>query len=179
MRKPSLLFVVILVLLILVIAIVCMPVGFGSTKTKTRIAATEIAIRWISTALDTYKLHNDAYPTTEQGLKALLEKPTIPPIPKNWKSPYYTSKNFIDVWRNPYQYRCPSQHNRPDFDLWSFGPDGKDGTEDDFTNWSPFPKTHKDNTSDYFNFIIIGVIAIILFTFLLFPWKKESKSPPL
>lgn len=178
MRKPSLLFIVILVFLILFIAAFLNPFGHGYSKVKARIFASRVDILSISTALDTYKkLHNDTYPTTEQGLKALIEKPTIPPIPKDWKGPYLLRK-LIDPWGNPYQYCCPSKHNRSDFDLWSFGPDGKDETEDNMTNWAPFPEIHND--SILLNYIIIiVVIAIILFTYLLFPWKKDSNNPPL
>jgi len=134
MKKPSLLFVVILVILILLIAVFLMPFGHGYSKAKARIDASKFQIQSLSAALDRYKQDNLAYPTTEQGLKALLEKPTLPPIPQGWKAPYL-SDGINDCWENPYQYLCPSQHNRPDFDLWSFGPDGKDGTKDDITNW--------------------------------------------
>ncbi|MBI5779799.1 MAG: type II secretion system major pseudopilin GspG [Planctomycetes bacterium] len=115
----------------LVAAVVIAVISLSrSPNIKRHEISPQIQIRNLSMALDSYQMENGAYPTTEQGLKALLEKPTIPPIPKDWTGPYL-KKEIIDPWGNPYQYRCPSQHNRPDFDLWSFGPDGKDGTGDE------------------------------------------------
>jgi general secretion pathway protein G len=139
MVKRLLILVVVLALILLVIAILFIPRGFVDYGSKMSIKASIAEIQVISSALEEYKLENGAYPTTEQGLNALLEKPTSPPIPKDWKGSYI-SDDINDCWNDPYQYRCPSQHNRPDFDLWSFGPDGKDGTKDDLTNWKPTPK---------------------------------------
>ena len=178
MKKPSLPFVVIWVIIIFGVVLMVFPRYLGPSGDKWSIKASRVEIHVISSALDKYKQDNLAYPTTEQGLKALVEKTILPPIPQDWKAPY-VSDGINDCWENPYQYRCPSQHNRPDFDLWSFGPDGKDGTKDDITNWAPFPKIIKDNISDFINIIIIVVIAMILLGYLIFPWKEESKSPPL
>ncbi|MFH0889339.1 MAG: type II secretion system major pseudopilin GspG [Planctomycetota bacterium] len=97
---------------------------------KKAVAKADITI--ISQALEMYKTDNRCFPTTEQGIKALVEKP-LPP-PSNWGGPYL-KKEPVDSWQKPYKYRCPSQNGQPDFDLWSLGPDGKDGTEDDITNW--------------------------------------------
>ncbi len=117
-----------------IIVILFTPRGFVEYGSKMSIKASVAEMRVICSALDRYQMENGAYPTTEQGLKALIEKPAIPPIPKDWKGPYL-SDDINDAWGNPYQYQCPSQHNNPDFALWSFGPDGKDGTMDDITNW--------------------------------------------
>ena len=102
----------------------------GHGPAKQRVAKADIAT--ISNALDMYKMGNGSFPTTEQGFKYLLEKPS--PSPSNWNGPYL-KREPIDPWRKPYQYRCPSQNNQQSFDLWSSGPDGKDGTDDDITNW--------------------------------------------
>lgn len=88
----------------------------------------------ISLALKLYEVDNGRYPTTAQGLDALVKEPTGSPAPKNWKGPYLEQEP-LDPWKNPYQYHYPGTHPPRDYDLYSMGPDGKDGTEDDITNW--------------------------------------------
>jgi type II secretion system protein G len=95
-------------------------------------AESDIAV--IDTMLELYNLDNGVYPTTEQGLKALFEKPTIPPIPANWTKKYIMKKP-IDPWKNEYKYCYPGIHNKDKYDIWSIGPDGIDGTDDDICNW--------------------------------------------
>ena len=81
-----------------------------------------------------YELDNGFYPTTEQGLKALETKPTTPPEPLKWKG-YLNSPLREDPWGKPYVYKYPGEKRTNGFDLYSFGPDGVEGTEDDVTNW--------------------------------------------
>ena len=88
----------------------------------------------IPLALELYELDNGVYPTTEQGLNALREEPTTPPIPKNWNGPYLKKKP-VDPWGNQYNYVSPGTHNLDDFDLYSYGPDGAEGGGDDLVNW--------------------------------------------
>ncbi|MBI4845718.1 MAG: type II secretion system major pseudopilin GspG [Candidatus Omnitrophica bacterium] len=88
----------------------------------------------IPLALDLYELDNGGFPTTQQGLAALVGKPTTPPMPKNWNGPYLKKKP-VDPWGNPYQYISPGIHNRDDYDLYSFGKDMAEGGNDDLTNW--------------------------------------------
>ncbi len=83
----------------------------------------------IATALKLYELDNGAFPTTEEGLNALLEKP---PSAVNWNGPYLEKKP-VDPWGREYKYVSPGKHN-PDYDLYSLGRDGKE-SEDDITNW--------------------------------------------
>ncbi len=99
----------------------------ASNEAKSKIAAGEIAN--ITTALQLFRLHNDRYPTNEEGLEALLK----PSTSSTWKEPYLEKKP-LDPWRRRYQYRCPGQHNPLGFDLWSQGPDPQ-GAGDDITNW--------------------------------------------
>ena len=88
----------------------------------------------LSLALRLYAVDNNGdYPTSEQGLEALLAKPTSPPVPENWKGPYLEQKP-VDPWKHPYVYRYPGSHPPYDYDLLSLGPDGKE-SEDDITNW--------------------------------------------
>lgn len=121
--------VIIVILVLMVTPMVFPPV---CTFVVEKEVAAKIDIFTISDALEMYKINNGCFPTTEQGLKALLEK-SLPP-PSNWNGPYL-KKEPIDSWQKPYKYRCPSQNEQLDFDLWSLGPDGKDGTEDDIKNW--------------------------------------------
>ena len=73
----------------------------------------------ISVAIKLFWLHNGRYPTSEEGLKALLSKPTAA---RNWRGPYL-EKRPLDPWHREYQYRCPGSKNVDGFDLWSLGPD--------------------------------------------------------
>jgi general secretion pathway protein G len=91
-------------------------------------------------ALSAFMVDNGRYPTTAEGLAALV---TPPSGLTSWKGPYiggggpgYHGGVPNDPWGNPYVYVCPRKHNPESYDLHSFGPDGKDGTEDDITNWS-------------------------------------------
>ncbi|MCM8800544.1 MAG: type II secretion system major pseudopilin GspG [Candidatus Omnitrophica bacterium] len=83
----------------------------------------------IATALKMYELDNGTFPTTEEGLDALLTKPSSA---KNWQGPYLEKKP-IDPWGRPYQYKCPGQY-RADYDLYSLGRDGI-VSADDVKNW--------------------------------------------
>ena len=95
-------------------------------------------INQISLALDMYASDNGDYPTSEQGLEALVRKPTTPPEPPNWLDPYVKPTNFLDPWGNKYIYVYPGTNEGINFDLYSYGADGQEGgTEDnaDITNW--------------------------------------------
>ena len=87
----------------------------------------------VSLALKLYEVDNGRFPTTEQGLKALLEKPTSPPSPKNWKGPYLEQEP-LDPWKRTYVYQYPGTHPPRDYDLSSLGPDGVQ-SDDDITSW--------------------------------------------
>ncbi len=92
----------------------------------------------IETALRLYKLDNGDYPSTEQGLQALVETPTVGELPKAWRKGGYLEKGKMpkDPWENEYLYLCPGLHG--DFDLVSYGADGQPGGEDkntDINSW--------------------------------------------
>jgi general secretion pathway protein G len=94
-------------------------------------------IKAIETALNLYRLDNGVYPSTEQGLDALVTKPTTGIIPKNWKEDGYLDKVPKDPWENPFAYLSPGLHK--EFDLESYGADGVDGGEGknaDVENWN-------------------------------------------
>jgi len=89
----------------------------------------------LSTALDMYELDNGRYPTTGQGLKALLQEPGTSPVPHDWSGPYLKKKRIPkDPWKREYVYVAPGVHNTGEFDLYSLGPDGIE-SEDDIVNW--------------------------------------------
>ena len=85
----------------------------------------------LETPLTAYRVNMGRYPTTEEGLQALVAKPSDEAA--NWRGPYVKKLN-PDPWGNPYQYKCPGEASSAGFDLWSFGPDGVE-SEDDVGNW--------------------------------------------
>lgn len=87
----------------------------------------------LSQSLEMYYTDNNIYPSTEQGIDALMKKPSGSPTPRSWDGPYLNEEP-VDPWGGKYQYRFPSENGR-EFDLWSNGPDGIEGSEDDITNW--------------------------------------------
>ena len=91
------------------------------------------------TALDNYRLDNRHYPSTEQGLEALIKKPDTGPAAANWNGPYLEKEEIpTDPWGSKYQYRAPGEHNEHKYDLWSWGADNAAGGQDeaaDVTNW--------------------------------------------
>jgi general secretion pathway protein G len=94
---------------------------------KARIVKAKMQIENLSMALKKFKLDNGFYPTTEQGLPALVQKPSIGKVPKNYPENGYISKIPKDPWENDYVYICPGEHG--DFDLISYGADGEEGGE--------------------------------------------------
>ncbi len=88
----------------------------------------------MKTPLVTYRLQMGAYPSTDEGLQALLAAPTGKA--DRWRGPYVEGNKIPpDPWGEPYQYKCPGVHNKDGYDLWSKGPDKTDGTDDDIGNW--------------------------------------------
>jgi len=103
-----------------------------SDEARIGIAAMDIKGN-LHTALRLYEVDNGKYPSSAQGLQALLTKPSSPPIPENWKGPYIEQAP-LDPWKKPYVYRYPGTHPPRDFDLFSLGPDGEE-SGDDIANW--------------------------------------------
>ncbi|WP_417762332.1 type II secretion system major pseudopilin GspG [Shewanella sp.] len=84
--------------------------------------------------LDMYKLDNSKYPTTEQGLEALVTKPSASPEPRNYRDGGYIKRLPKDPWGNDYLMMSPGEHGK--VDVFTAGPDGQAGTEDDIGNWN-------------------------------------------
>ncbi|PKN66650.1 MAG: type II secretion system protein GspG [Deltaproteobacteria bacterium HGW-Deltaproteobacteria-15] len=106
---------------------------------EARAMKAKMDIQALENALKLYKLDSAVFPTTEQGLNALVVKPSHGRIPKSWREGGYLEKEVVpkDPWNNDYLYQCPGVYNR-DFDLWSYGADGEEGGEGedaDVTNW--------------------------------------------
>lgn len=104
-----------------------------SEQAKVAVAEADIKSN-IGLALKLYKLDNGRYPTTAQGLNALLSKPSSSPAPNNWNGPYLENEP-LDPWKAPYSYKSPGANNPDGYDLYSLGPDGVEGSADDVTNW--------------------------------------------
>lgn len=102
-----------------------------------QIAKVKQDIRAYETALNLFRLDNFKYPTTEQGLKALVQQPSDPSI-RNWKQGGYIDGMRKDPWGNDYHYIYPGTHGK-EYDLYSLGADnqeGGDGTNADIGNWN-------------------------------------------
>lgn len=122
-----------LVMVILaILATLVIPMFVGRAE-QARVTAAQTDISNISSALDTFEIDNGHYPTTSQGLIALIKRP--PGMP-NWHGPYLKGNSVpLDPWGHPYQYRCPGQHSKDGYDLWSLGPTGQQGGPGEITNW--------------------------------------------
>ncbi len=108
-----------------------------SRPDEARVMAARQDIATLSQALKLYRLDNKRYPTTEQGLAALVSKPELPPVPDGWKSGGYVERLPADPWGKPYQYLNPGI--RGEIDVFSYGADGApggDGTDADIGSWA-------------------------------------------
>lgn len=132
--------IMVVVAILAILAALVVPRIMGRTDEAKRTAA-KVQIRNIEGALQLYKLDNGVYPTTEQGLKALIEKPSVGVIPKKWKIGGYLPKLPEDPWGNPYKYVSPVQKGdyKVEYEITSLGTDGEvggEGVNADITNWN-------------------------------------------
>jgi general secretion pathway protein G len=140
--------IMVVVAILAILAALVIPRIMGRTDDAKRTAA-KVQIRNIEGALQLYKLDNGVYPSTEQGLKALVEKPSVGVIPKKWKIGGYLPKLPEDPWANPYKYFSPSQSPiqssgqssglKAEYEIISLGTDGEVGGEGinaDITNFN-------------------------------------------
>lgn len=127
--------ILIVVVILSILAITVVP-QFLDQPAKARISRAQSDIKSLKTALSMYKLDNFNYPSTSQGLNALVSKPSGQPLAKNWKPNGYIENIIQDPWGNQYQYLNPGNHGS--IDIYSFGADGQPGGEGDNSdvgNW--------------------------------------------
>jgi general secretion pathway protein G len=126
----------ILIAIALIVTIVAVAVAnLGQIFTGGQIDVARTFVKEsIDTPLMSYRMATGSYPTTEQGLRALIVAPADVP---NWRGPYLQTPDVpLDPWSRPYQYQYPGTHNGTQkYDVWSVGPDGQNGTDDDIGNW--------------------------------------------
>lgn len=124
--------VMIVVVILSLLAAIVVPNLIGRQE-KAMAAKARIDITGLENSLKLYKSDNFHYPSTEQGLDALVKKPSGSPEPKNWNKDGYMDRLPKDPWGNPYQYLNPGTHGK--IDVYSMGPDGVN-SEDDIGNWN-------------------------------------------
>ncbi len=123
-----------LVLVILAtLAAVVLPKFTGRSQ-QAKITAAQTQISQIEVALDAFEIDVGRYPSTAEGLRVLMVKPTTDY--DGWQQPYLRREVPNDPWGEEYQYRYPGTYNQDGYDLYSTGPDRKLGGDDDITNWS-------------------------------------------
>jgi len=133
----TLLEIMVVVVILGILASLVAPQILGRAD-DARITKAKADITGIETALDLYQLDNHQFPSTNQGLEALVSQPTDSPIPKNYKQGGYIKSLPKDPWGNDYLYLQPGVHNS-NYDLYSLGADGLEGGEGnnaDIGNWS-------------------------------------------
>lgn len=122
----SLIEVLVVVVIISILAAVVVP-RIMDEPDRARVVRAEQDIRALVTALNLYRLDNATYPSTEQGLQALVERPSGTPEPRNWKAGGYIEQLPLDPWGREYQYLYPGIHG--EIDVWSLGANGLSGGE--------------------------------------------------
>lgn len=136
-RGFTLIELLVVIAIIAVLAGIVAPAVFRNVgDAKATSARSQIEI--FGLALDAYRLDNDRYPTTEQGLSALRTLPTVGEVPRNWKGPYLRKTVPLDPWRRAYVYMAPGQVNPDSYDLYSLGRDGNpggEGEDSDIRSW--------------------------------------------
>lgn len=151
------------------ICISAVAVAFAYTA---KVAVAETQIEHFVRMLSLYRSDTGAYPTTEEGLIYLREKPNNI---NNWRGPYINKIIPLDPWHKPYIYISPAKYGTKEYDLYSFGKNGRNdyGQQDDITNWQPINKTYYpelQNGAKQF-----WPIVVVLFLSLLFLVLRRRK----
>ena len=135
MKGFTLMELLIVVVIIGILASVILPNFLGRTEQARRTRARTEIESTLALALDMFAADTGFYPSSEQGLTALINASDEL---GGWQGPYIAQKSqrdFKDPWGRSYQYECPGQHNTQSYDLWSLGKDGQAGTDDDIKNF--------------------------------------------
>jgi general secretion pathway protein G len=134
-RGFTLIEIMVVIAILGILAALIVPKIMSRPDEARRVAAKQ-DIGSIMQALNLYRLDNGRYPTQDQGLPALVQKPSTDPVPNNWKDGGYLEKLPNDPWGHPYQYLNPGVHG--EIDVFSYGADGKpggDGNDSDIGSW--------------------------------------------
>jgi len=123
--------------MVIVLGIIAMILGGAIFAMKgisqgANLSQVDADFKALDTGLMTYKLNAGNFPTTQQGLDALVNKPTATPIPRRWTQ--LSTKTPLDPWKNPYLYRFPGKKNATQYEIVSKGPDGMENTADDLSS---------------------------------------------
>ena len=134
-RKGFTLIELLLVLVILATLSAIIVPKFTNRSKDAKITAAKTDIANLEVALDSFEIDTGRYPTSNEGIRALVNEPSN--VNENaWKGPYLKRGVPRDPWNNEYIYKYPGQYNQYGYDLFSFGPDMLQGTEDDIKNWT-------------------------------------------
>lgn len=129
----SLIEVMVVIAILGLLASLILPNVLGSADQANRQKARTDIIA-LENALAQYRLDNGVFPTTEQGLEALIQEPNVQPSPRNYRRGGYIQRLPADPWGSEYLLLSPGENG--DIDIFSAGPDGQTGTEDDIGNWN-------------------------------------------
>ena len=134
-RGFTLIEIMLVVIIIGILVAMIVPNIAGRSEQARKTAARTDIESNLSTALDLYRMDVGQYPTTEQGLSALIAEPTSSPVPTQWNGPYLKKKKIPkDPWNRDYVYVSPGTHNPESYDLSSLGASGQEGA-DNVSNW--------------------------------------------
>ncbi|OGT43504.1 MAG: type II secretion system protein GspG [Gammaproteobacteria bacterium RIFCSPHIGHO2_12_FULL_40_19] len=131
-RGFTLIEVMVVVVILAILAAIIVP-RILKRPEQARMAAARADIRSIQNAMELYKLDNGFYPSTDQGIQALVTKPTGEPVPQNWSENGYLPKVMMDPWGHAFHYAHPGKHGS--IDIWSDGPPDSSGKNTVVGNW--------------------------------------------
>jgi general secretion pathway protein G len=131
-RGFSLIELLLVLVILSVLAALVVPKFTGRSE-QAKVTGAQTDIGRLEIALDAFEIDNGRFPTSDEGIRALLEQPGDT---ETWRGPYVKRGLPLDPWGNEYIYEYPGRYNENGYDLYSLGPDEQDGTEDDIKNWS-------------------------------------------